>query len=76
MICSGAENVIGFNEITLVSECNEFAERFFTLTVQQGIPVQDAIDRMQNPQDPSYIEMADWTVRGHKVFNDPLIYLN
>lgn len=46
MVCNGAETVIGFKEITYVSDCNKFAEDFIVETVQNGYSVSEAMGRI------------------------------
>lgn len=43
MVCSGAETVVGFSEITYVSDCNRFAVDFATAAIEDGNTVYSAI---------------------------------
>ncbi|MGN1155388.1 MAG: RICIN domain-containing protein [Agathobacter sp.] len=46
MVCNGAETVIGFAEITYVSDCNRFAESFFEGAIEEGQTIEDTINSM------------------------------
>jgi hypothetical protein len=43
MICSGAETVVGFSQITYVSDCNRFAVDFAEATITNGSTISSAI---------------------------------
>ena len=44
IVCCGAETVVGFKEITYVSDCNKFAPAFIKETVENGKTVKEAIN--------------------------------
>ena len=44
MVICGAETVVGFNDITKVSDCNKFAPDLTQKLVQNGLSIEDAID--------------------------------
>ena len=44
MVCRGANTVIGFSEITYVSDCNLLAEDFITETIVNGKSVENAMN--------------------------------
>lgn len=46
MVCRGAETVVGFSEVTYVSDCNLFAEEFISATVKHGKSVKEAISEI------------------------------
>lgn len=46
MIICGSKTVIGFSDITYVSDCNKFAERFAQRTMSYGYTVYNAINNM------------------------------
>ncbi|MBO5097535.1 MAG: RICIN domain-containing protein [Agathobacter sp.] len=46
LVCNGAETVIGFTEITYVSDCNRFAESFFVGAIEEGRMVESTIKNM------------------------------
>lgn len=48
MVCRGAETVVGFKEITYVSDCNRFAEDFATLYVTESNSVEQSIISINN----------------------------
>ncbi len=71
----GVDNVIGFNDTTLVAECNDFAPDFYRLTISQGYSVEAAISYMKSSSVYDY-EMLDAVVRGYLNESDPNIFLN
>ena len=46
MVICGADTVVGFDETTLVIDCNLFAEEFTGKLINDGLTVQEAIDDM------------------------------
>lgn len=46
MICCGAETVIGFSDVTYVSDCNVFAPDFTNQTMNNHLSVKNAIDNI------------------------------
>lgn len=46
MVICGARTVIGFNEVTYVSDCNKFAEKFARRTMSEGKSVYNAVRGM------------------------------
>jgi len=75
LVACGADCVIGFNHTTLVSECNNFAEDFYYLTIQQGYSVQNAISYMRISGNYNYA-LLDYIVRGYSNQYDVNVYLN
>ncbi len=71
----GVDNVIGFNDTTLVAECNNFAPDFYRLTISQGYSVEAAINYMKSSSVYDY-EMLDAVVRGYLSESDPKVFLN
>ena len=54
MICSGAETVVCFNEVTLVSDCNHFAEDLMEQMISNCLSVNYAIYEEINFSSPRY----------------------
>ena len=46
MVVCGARTVIGFNDTTLVSDCNKFAPDLTEKLMDDGLTIDDAIEQM------------------------------
>ena len=44
MVICGAENVVGFNDTTMVVDCNKFAPDITSKLISEGLSVDDAIN--------------------------------
>jgi hypothetical protein len=46
MVICGAETVVGFNDLTRVSDCNKFGPDITNKLIIDGLSVEDAINRI------------------------------
>lgn len=62
MVCSGAKTVVGFSDITYVSECNSFATELTKRLFTNKMSTAEAIDALK--WNPSYQRIANLAVIG------------
>ncbi len=68
MVCQGAETVIGFNQITIVGDCNRFAADIIQRMVVDEMTVREAIDDIEYTNEGGY-----FTVNNNCPFRDSIV---